>query len=102
MGKYESQKEDLMREVRATLNELENLYHNAKDDGTQEARALKEKVQERLGKAKSQLHDLESQAVERVRHTARQTDALVHEQPYYAMGLAALAGVVIGALLCRR
>lgn len=102
MSKYERHKEDLMREVRAALGELESLYQEAKDDGTQEARALKEKVQDRISRAKSQLLDLEEQVEEKVKYTARQTDSLVREQPYYAMGVAALAGVVIGALLCRR
>ncbi|QMT39534.1 DUF883 family protein [Neisseria shayeganii] len=102
MSKYERQKEDLMKEVRSVLGELESLYETAKDDGSQEARALKEKVQSSLGRAKNQLLNLESQATERVKETARQTDALIHEQPYYAMGIAALAGVVIGALLTRR
>lgn len=99
---YESQKEVLMQEVRSVLNELEGLYESAKDDGSENIEDFKSTLQQKLGLAKSKLSELEERATEQVRHAAHQTDELVREQPYYAMGVAALAGVVLGALLCRR
>ena len=36
------------------------------------------------------------------RKSDTQTDAAVHDKPYYAMGFAALAGLVVGVLLNRR
>ena len=48
---------------------------------------------------------MESTVVDKAKETAVRTDALVHDQPYYAMGVAALAGLAVGVLLsssCRR
>lgn len=102
---FERQKEALMKEVRSVLAEVENLYETSVDNGTDQAKALKAKVQDKLSRAKSQLLDLESSVVDKAKETAARTDELVREQPYYAMGVAALAGVALGVLLsngCRR
>lgn len=102
---FDAQKDALMKEVRAVLNEVENLYESSTDSGTEQAKALKAKVQEQLNKAKAQLRDAESTVVDKAKETAQRTDELVHDQPYYAMGVAALAGLVVGVLLsngCRR
>lgn len=102
---FEAQKAALMKEVRSVLSEVESLYESSVDAGSDQAKALKERVQDQLYKAKAQLHDLEHSVVDKARRTAARTDELVHEQPYYAMGVAALAGLVVGVLLgnsCRR
>ena len=102
---FEAQKQALMKEVRSVLSEVESLYENSAEAGTEQAKALKEKVQNQLSKAKDQLLDLEHSVVDKAKQTAARTDELVHEQPYYAMGAAAAAGLIIGLLLggdCRR
>ena len=68
----------------------------------EETRALREKLQNQLDRAQSKLQDFESQASEHIRHRVKQADELVQEKPYYAMGFAALAGLVVGVLLNRR
>ena len=102
---FDAQKESLMKEVRSVLNEVETLYESSVDNGTDQAKALKAKVQDQLARAKSQLRDMESTVVDKAKQTAARTDELVHDQPYYAMGVAALAGLAVGVLLsssCRR
>ncbi|MCP2040852.1 ElaB/YqjD/DUF883 family membrane-anchored ribosome-binding protein [Neisseria sp. HSC-16F19] len=102
---FEAQKQALMKEVRSVLAEVESLYESSAEAGSEQAKALKDKVQDQLAKAKSQLHDLEHTVVDKAKQTAARTDELVHEQPYYAMGAAAVAGLVLGLLLgggCRR
>lgn len=99
---FEQQKEALMKEIRSVLNEVEELYNNGVESGSEEAKALKAKLQDKLHTAKTKLHDFEEQAARKVKHTAKQADELVQEKPYYAMGFAALAGLVVGVLLNRR
>lgn len=101
-NRYEAQKEALMQEVRSVLAELEKLQESAQDNASQEIQDFKTSLQEQIERAKAKLADLEKHAGEQVRQAAQQTDELVHEKPYYAMGIAALAGVVLGALLTRR
>ncbi|PSJ81096.1 DUF883 family protein [Neisseria iguanae] len=57
---------------------------------------------ERFKEGKKRLAEFEAQAGECVKHHAQQADEAVRDKPYYAMGFAALAGLVVGVLLNRR
>jgi len=99
---YEAERAVLMDDVKQVLKDAEALYQAAVDDGTKEGKALKEKLKAQLGRAQKQFSELEGSVVERTRQAAAQTDDLVHSKPYHAMGIAAVAGLILGALLCRR
>ena len=99
---FDQQKEELLQEVRAVLDDVEELYHSGVEEGSKEAEQLRGKLQRKLQAAQRKLGDFEEVAAERVKETARQADQLVQDKPYYAMGFAALAGVVVGVLLNRR
>ena len=95
---FEAQKEALMKEVRSVLQEVENLYDAGVESGTVEAKALKAKAHEAADRAREAAH----YTAEKARGACRSTDELIQEKPYYAMGFAALAGLVVGVLLNRR
>ena len=99
---FGQQKEELLQEVRAVLDDVEELYHSGVEEGSKEAEQLRGKLQRKLQAAQRKLGDFEEVAAERVKETARQADQLVQDKPYYAMGFAALAGLVVGVLLNRR
>lgn len=99
---YEAERAVLMDDVKQVLKDAEALYQAAVDDGTKEGKALKEKLKAQLGRAQKQFSELEGSVVERTRQAAAQTDDLVHSKPYHAMGIAAVVGLVLGALLSRR
>ncbi|MFC2353230.1 MULTISPECIES: YqjD family protein [Eikenella] len=99
---FDQQKEELLQEVRAVLDDVEELYHSGVEEGSKEAEQLRGKLQRKLQAAQRKLGDFEEVAAERVKETARQADQLVQDKPYYAMGFAALAGLVVGVLLNRR
>ena len=99
---FAQKKEDLLQEVGAVLDDVEELYHSGVEEGSKEAEQLRGKLQRKLQAAQRKLGDFEEVAAERVKQTARQADQLVQDKPYYAMGFAALAGLVVGVLLNRR
>ena len=99
---FDQQKEELLQEVRAVLDDVEELYHSGVEEGSKEVEQLRGKLQRKLQAAQRKLGDFEEVAAERVKQTARQADQLVQDKPYYAMGFAALAGLVVGVLLNRR
>lgn len=99
---FDQQKEELLQEVRSVLDDVEELYHSGVEEGSKEAEQLRGKLQRKLQAAQRKLGDFEEVAAERVKQTARQADQLVQDKPYYAMGFAALAGLVVGVLLNRR
>lgn len=98
---FDQQKEELLQEVRSVLDDVEELYHSSVEEGSKEAELLRGKLQRKLQAAQRKLGDFEEVAAERVKQTARQADQLVQDKPYYAMGFAALAGLVVGVLLNR-
>ncbi|MDO5070780.1 DUF883 family protein [Neisseria sp. Dent CA1/247] len=99
---FEQQKDELMKEIRSVLSDVEELYNTGVEAGTEEAKALKVKLQDKLSAAKAKFYDFEDQAARKVKNTAKQADELIQDKPYYAMGFAALAGLVVGVLLNRR
>ncbi len=99
---YEAERAVLMDDVKQVLKDAEALYQAAVDDGTKEGKALKDKLKAQLNRAQQQFSELEDSMVDRTRQAAAQTNDLVHKNPYQAMGIAAVIGLVLGALLSRR
>ncbi|MCF7521626.1 DUF883 family protein [Neisseria sp. ZJ106] len=139
---YDARKQALLDDIREVMNDVESLYQNGVEAGSDEAKAAKAKLQEKLDAAKEKLIRFEEEAAERVKHHAEQArdkyetfkdeagkrfdegkrrfaefeeearqsvrdraaqaDDAIRDKPYYAMGIAALAGLVVGALLNRR
>ncbi len=99
---FEAQKQALLNEIHTVLNEVENLYQAGAERSAEETQALKTRLQARLGVAQEKLQNFETRAVEQVKHQAQRADAYINEKPYYAMGFAALAGLVVGVLLNRK
>ena len=93
---FETQKEALLQEIRSVLGEVESLYEAGVERGEEEARELTAKLKQRLSNAQSKLQDFEERAVEQVKNSAKAADEYINEKPYYAMGFAALAGLVVG------
>ncbi|OXY83022.1 DUF883 family protein [Oceanimonas doudoroffii] len=100
-GKYAAERAVLMDDIRQLLKDAEALYQAAADDGSKEGKALKEKLKAQLDRAQQQFADMEDSVVERTRQAAADADDLVHSKPYHAMGVAAVVGLLLGALLCR-
>lgn len=99
---FERQKADLLKEIRTVLQDVEALYDEGADLGAEEIKQLRNKLYNRLDATQARLQELEARAVEQVKYHAKAADDYINEKPYYAMGFAALAGLVIGVLLNRR
>ena len=98
---FESQKEALMREIQSVLEQAETLYDTTVDRGAEETQALRQKLQRQFEQAKGKLADFEERAADQVKYRVKQAD-YINDKPYYAMGFAALVGLVVGILLNRR
>ena len=84
------------------MGEVEAFMRPVWSVGEEEARELTAKLKQRLSDAQAKFQDFEERAVEQVKHSAKAADEYINEKPYYAMGFAALAGLVVGVLLNRR
>lgn len=80
--------EKLGREIGGIVNDAADLL---KDYGTQ-----------KFDSAKATLSHAQTAVSDSAKHYARITDGYVREYPWTALGVAAAAGLLIGALLARR
>jgi ElaB/YqjD/DUF883 family membrane-anchored ribosome-binding protein len=98
----EAVKDQLLENFNAVVAEAEQLLKVVANEGGDQAKALRAKIEQNLTVAKKRLRALEENAVEKTRAAARATDQYVHENPWRIIGVAAGLGVVIGLLMNRR
>jgi len=63
---------------------------------------LRERVRERMDKAKAELIHLQQVTIEKAKAAGHATDEFVHENPWKSIGIAAGVGLVVGLLISRR
>lgn len=97
-----SSEEDFIDSVKASLDDAEKLLREAASSTGDTAAELRERAMQSLRHTREALYDTQDALLERGRRAARVTDDYVHDNPWQAIGMAGLAGVLIGALICRR
>ncbi|HUP09206.1 MAG TPA: hypothetical protein VMU47_18750 [Caldimonas sp.] len=88
--------------LRDIIDETDTLLKSAVAAGDRSVDAARSELSHRLRRLRLQVDDLQAEAVHRARQAARAADAAVHDHPYRAMGIGALAGVLLGWLVARR
>ena len=98
----EQSRSKLVDEFSAVVSEAEDMLKRAANETGEKAKDLRSQVEAKLLTAKLRLQELQGQAVDRAKETARATDDFVHDHPWQAIGVAAAVGVVVGLLMNRR
>ena len=92
----------MVDEFSAVLTEAEEMLKRASNETADRAKDLRSQVEAKLLNAKLRLQELQGQAVDRAKETARATDDYVHDNPWQAIGVAAVLGFVVGLMMNRR
>ncbi|NYT62330.1 DUF883 family protein [Alcaligenaceae bacterium] len=100
--KVTSSEEEFIDNVKESLDDAEKLLREAASSTGDKATELRESAMQALRRTRETLYDTQDALLERGRRAARVTDDYVHDNPWQAIGMAGLAGVLIGALICRR
>ena len=98
----EQSRSKLVDEFSAVVSEAEDMLKRAANETGDKAKDLRSQVEAKLLTAKLRLQEIQGQAVDRAKETARATDDFVHDHPWQAIGVAAAVGVVVGLLMNRR
>lgn len=98
----ELSRESLLDDFSTMLTEAEDLLRRAGNETGERAKDLRAQVEAKLLAAKLRLQEMEGEAIDRAKAAARVTDDYVHDNPWSAIGAAAVAGFLIGMLLNRR
>lgn len=100
--KFTGNEEEFIRSVRSNLDDIEQMMRDAADASGDKAGELRENALRALRRTRETLHDTQDELVERGRQAVRATDNYVHDNPWRAITVAGVLGVLIGALICRR
>lgn len=91
-------KNGLASSARDLASNAEELMRQTAEVSNDSIAVLREKLQESLRTARTQISNAQDYAVERGRQAVTATDSYVHEKPWQAIAIAALAGALIGFL----
>jgi ElaB/YqjD/DUF883 family membrane-anchored ribosome-binding protein len=89
----------LVEDLGTLVADAEALLRATTGDASEAAR---ERIRETLASAKVQLAEAEAALVDQTREAARAADEYVQRHPWQAVGMGALAGLVLGLLIGRR
>ena len=95
-------KEKLVADLKVVVADAEELLRATASQAGEKVVAARERIQASLATAKVKLSDAEQVLLEKSKLAAKATDEYVRENPWQAVGVAAVAGLVLGVLISRR
>lgn len=95
-------KEKLMQDLKTVVMDAEELLKATAGQTGDRIAAVRAKAEESLRVAKVRIADAQASLVAKTKVAAKATDEYVHENPWKAVGIAAVVGLVLGALISRR
>lgn len=95
-------KEKIVQDFKLVIADAEELLKATAGQVGERVAAARDRIQDRLHSAKLKITEAEEALIVRTREAARATDEFVHERPWYAVGIAAGVGLIIGLLIGRR
>jgi len=95
-------KDKLVADLKVVVADAEELLRATASQAGEKVGAARERIQASLANAKVKLGEAERAALERAKEAAKAADDYVNENPWRAVGIAAVAGLVLGVLIARR
>lgn len=91
----------VMADLRVLAADMEQLLKATAGQTGQQVAQIRAKAEESLATVKARVADLQHEALARTRRVGRATDDYLHANPWQAMAIGALAGLVLGFALTR-
>lgn len=98
----DERREELTNEIRDILKNAEELFGETFDSSTEEYKKLKDKLAKQFDDVKDRFATLKDDTVDSARNVVKQTDTLVQDNPYKAITVAGVVGLLLGVLIARR
>ena len=97
-----SPRDKLMADLKVVIADAEELLKMTAGQAGDKAADVRQRVQQRLERAKAELTRVQASAVAQARDAGRLADEYVHENPWTAVGIGAGVGLLLGLLISRR
>lgn len=101
-GTIEDSKQALVKDLKSVVGDAGDLINNVAASGADGLARARTKLEAGLGQAKGRLSDASLAVSDRAKCTVDASDQFVRDHPWKVLGIAAAAGIVIGAILSRR
>jgi len=98
----EVSRDKLVQDFKLVIADAEELLRATATQAGEKVTAARERIQDRIHSAKIKVAEAEEALMVRTREAARVTDEFVHKKPWYAVGIAAGVGLIVGMLIGRR
>jgi ElaB/YqjD/DUF883 family membrane-anchored ribosome-binding protein len=95
-------KDKLVADLKVVVADAEELLRATASQAGEKVAVARERIQASLATAKVKLSEAERALLDKTKEAARATDDYVRENPWQAVGIAAVAGMVLGILISRR
>lgn len=94
--------DQLIDNLHAVIRDAENLLRATASQGGEAIDEVRTRAEESVRQAKERLADIEDEALQRAQVLASEADEYVRGNPWQAVGVAAVVGLVLGLLVSRR
>lgn len=94
--------EKLLDDLKTVVDDAEELLRATAGHAGEKVSAARERASESVRTARKRMAEMQDDAVARTRHLAESADGYVRENPWRAVGTAAVAGLILGMLVSRR
>lgn len=98
----EGQKSEIVKELQNLAQDLKELLGDEALIGNAKAKALREKLEDKIDDFRVSAKELGKGATARAKHVAQVADDYAHEEPWRLVGAGAAVGLIVGILLGRR
>ena len=95
-------KDKLVADLKVVVADAEELLRATASQAGEKVAVARERIQASLATAKVKLNEAERALLDKTKEAARATDDYVRENPWQAVGIAAVGGMVLGILISRR
>ena len=95
-------KEKLAADLKIVVADAEELLRATASQAGEKVGVARERIQASLASARVKLAETERAVLDKAKLAATATDEYVHEHPWHAVGVAAVIGLLLGALINRR
>ena len=92
----------IARDFQNVVDDAHELLKTVESEGTGKINQVRSKVQDSIENAKGKIGEYGTQVQESAKQYAATTDEYVRARPWQAVGVAALAGALVGFLIARR
>jgi ElaB/YqjD/DUF883 family membrane-anchored ribosome-binding protein len=101
-GAAVSDSERFLEDLKLFVSDTDALLQQAKSLSGEAALAAREEFERRLAQARRGYEQARTMATDQAQHYLDRTEVYVRNEPWKAIGIAALVGAVVGVYLARR